>query len=449
MVALWSAALPKLRVQLGERNFIAWIEPMRCVEADETLQLEVPSQFFLNWVEKNFLCAIADTVAGLRGEPLPVRLVLSDGERAAPQREPTPVVETREVKTEAAARAPRAPRIGQLVPHFKFDNFVVGPSNEMAFRTARSISEHPGKIYNPVVLHGGVGLGKTHLINAIAHELLRRRARVVVACLSAEAFMNQLITSLRQDQMNGFRARFRLVDALILDDIQFLAGKERTQEEFFHTFNALHGAQKQIVLTSDQPPTKIEAIEQRLRSRFEGGLIAEVKPPTREMRVEIVHSKAGQKGIELPGEVAEVLVRRSGASVRELEGALNRVLGFAAVCQRPITVELTEDALGPLQANRRPVSVEVIQKTVSQRFGVTVADLRSHRRGRQVSFPRQIAMYLSRTVAQASYPRIGEQFGGRDHSSVMYAVRIIEGRRTQDSEIDEVLAGIESELRDH
>jgi chromosomal replication initiator protein len=261
--------------------------------------------------------------------------------------------------------------------------------------------------------------------------------------------MNQLITSLRQDQMNGFRARFRLVDALILDDIQFLAGKERTQEEFFHTFNALHGAQKQIVLTSDQPPTKIEALEQRLRSRFEGGLIAEVKPPTREMRVEIVHAKAAQKGIELPGEVAEVLVRRSGASVRELEGALNRVLGFAAVCQRPITIELAEDALGPLQANKRPVSVEVIQKAVSQRFGITVADLRSHRRGRQVSFPRQIAMYLSRTVAQASYPRIGEQFGGRDHSSVMYAVRTIEGRRTQESEVEEVLAGIESELRDH
>jgi chromosomal replication initiator protein len=249
--------------------------------------------------------------------------------------------------------------------------------------------------------------------------------------------------------MSSFRDRFRLVDALILDDIQFLSGKERTQEEFFHTFNALHDSGKQIVLTSDQPPSTIKGLEPRLRSRFEGGLIADIQPPTRAMRIEIVHSKAVQKGIKLPPEVAEVLVRRSGASVRELEGALNRVLGVAAVSGRPISAQLAEDALGPLEANRRPVSVEAIQQTVSHRFGLTVADLRSHRRNRQVSFPRQIAMYLSRTIARASFPRIAEQFGGRDHSSVMYAVRTIENRRSAETSVDQVLVGIESELRDH
>jgi len=344
-------------------------------------------------------------------------------------------------------RAARAPKIGRLVSHYTFETFIVGAANEVAFQAARAVSAAPGGRFNPMFLHGGVGLGKTHLINAIAHELLRRSGRLNVACLSAESFMNALITSLRQDQMNAFRERFRQVDALILDDVQFLAGKERTQEEFFHTFNALHGAAKQIVLTSDKAPSAIAGLEQRLRSRFEGGLIADVHPPTREMRLAILRAKAVAQGLALTDAVADLLVQRSGASVRELEGALNRVSAMAAVRGTAITPELAVVALGPYARARPSVSVETIQETISTRFGLSVADLVSHRREREVSYPRQLAMYLSRMVAEASFPAIAEKFGGRDHSTVMYAVQRIETRRAADADVDQMLAGLEGELR--
>jgi len=341
----------------------------------------------------------------------------------------------------------RAPKIGQLVSNYTFDTFVVGATNEVAFQAAQAVSAAPGKRFNPVFLHGGVGLGKTHLINAIAHELLRRRTRMQVACLPAESFMNLLIVALKEDKMNGFRDRFRQIDALILDDVQFLAGKERTQEEFFHTFNALYGNEKQIVLTSDKPPAAITGLEQRLRSRFEGGLIADIHPPTREMRLAILRAKADAAGIELSAEVADVLVQRSGTSVRELEGALNRVWAMAAVRGTQMTPELAASALGPYARPRNTVSVEIIQQLVSNKFGLSVADLVSHRREREVSYPRQVAMYLSRTLAEASFPAIAEKFGGRDHSTVMYAVRSIEMRRAQESAVDQLLLGMESELR--
>ncbi len=443
MEELWASVLSDLREVLGERNFLAWIEPVELIPAEEELLLQVPSVFFQSWIERYFLKTIRGTVERKLGRSCPIRFVISQ-DRTAVRAE-----RAKRLTKPAEVQRSRAPRIGRLIPHYMFDSFVVGPSNEMAFRTACSVCERPGRSFNPVFLHGGVGLGKTHLINAIAHELLRRRARTVVACLSAENFMNQLITSLRQDQMPNFRERFRRVDALILDDIQFLSGKERTQEEFFHTFNALQTNEKQIVLTSDQPPSAIVGIEKRLRSRFEGGLIADIHPPTREMRVAIVHAKANRKGVEVPPDVAEVLVRRSGVSVRELEGALNRVIGMADVRGVPLSVELANDALGPLDAHRPGVSVESIQQTVSHRFGLQISDLTSRRRGRQISFPRQIAMYLSRTVAQASFPRIAQEFGNRDHTTVMYAVRTIESQRTNDAAVDQVLVGIEAELREY
>jgi len=444
MEALWSAALPLLRQHVGERNFTAWIEPIRCLGAEGEVRLEVPSRFFQSWVTRHFLSTIRDTMAELSGAPCPVRVVVAV-ESPAERRVPAPVAA--EAVATPVPRPVRTPKIGRLVPHYTFETFVVGAANEVAFRAAQAVSAAPGKRFNPVFLHGGVGLGKTHLINAIAHELLRRRFRLQVACLSAESFMNALITSLRQDQMNAFRERFRQVDALILDDVQFLAGKERTQEEFFHTFNALYGSEKQIVLTSDKPPAAINGLEQRLRSRFEGGLIADVHPPTREMRLAILRAKASAGGIDLSPDVADLLVLRSGTSVRELEGALNRVSAMAAVRGTAITPELAAAALGPYARARDTVSVEVIQELVSSRFGLSVADLVSHRREREVSYPRQLAMYLSRTLAEASFPTIAEKFGGRDHSTVMYAVKVIETRRAADAAVDQTLLGIEGELR--
>jgi chromosomal replication initiator protein len=442
MEALWSAALPLLRQHVGDRNFTAWIEPIRCLDADGEVRLEVPSRFFQSWVTRHFLSTIRDTMSQLSGAPCAVRVVIATdaaGERRVALPPPPP-------SAAPAPRPVRAPKIGRLVAHYTFDTFVVGAANEVAFQAAQAVSAAPGKRFNPVFLHGGVGLGKTHLVNGIAHELLQRRARMQIACLSAESFMNALITSLRQDQMNAFRDRFRQVDALILDDVQFLAGKERTQEEFFHTFNALHGKERQIVLTSDKPPAAINGLEQRLRSRFEGGLIADIHPPTREMRLAILRSKAVACGIELSPEVAEVLVQRSGISVRELEGALNRVAAMAAVRGTAITPELAGAALGPY-TRRSTVSVETIQQFVGKRFGLSVADLISHRREREVSYPRQLAMYLSRTLAEASFPTIAEKFGGRDHSTVMYAVKVIETRRAAEPPVDQILLNFEGELR--
>ena len=443
MEAIWSAALPLLRQHVGDRNFTAWIEPIRCRDADGEVRLEVPSRFFQSWVTRHFLSTIRDTMSELSGAPCAVRVIVADG----------PSLERRVAPTAAPASAPepprpaRVPKIGRLVSHYTFETFVVGAANEVAFRAAQAVSAAPGKRFNPVFLHGGVGLGKTHLVNAIAHELLSRRARMQIACLPAESFMNALITSLRQDQMNAFRERFRQVDALILDDVQFLAGKERTQEEFFHTFNALYGNEKQIVLTSDKPPSAITGLEQRLRSRFEGGLLADIHPPTREMRLAILRGKAVVSGIELSPEVAELLVQRSGASVRELEGALNRVSAIAAVRGSAITPELAAAALGPFARTRHMVSVETIQELVGERFGLSVAELISHRREREVSYPRQLAMYLSRTMAEASFPSIAEKFGGRDHSTVMYAVKVIETRRAVEASVDQMLLGMEGELR--
>jgi chromosomal replication initiator protein len=462
MEGIWSAALPALREQLGERNFVTWIAPIRCIEAGDEIRLEVASSFFQQWVTRHFLPTIEATLARVLGVPCTVRLVIApDGDARAERKSPAASPAVPE-KTAVAAAADRIsapidvvegppidqPRIGSVSRRYTFDNFIVGEANRVAFQAAQTVSRAPGRRFSPVFVHGGTGLGKTHLINALARDMLARQGRRFrIACLAAESFMNTLIASLRRDEMNAFRERFRQLDALILDDVQFLAGKERTQEEFFHTFNSLYAAQKQIVLTSDKPPSAIDGLECRLRSRFEGGLIADIHPPTPEMRVAIVAAKAKEQQVDLAPEVVELIVSRAGPSVRELEGVLNCVLATAGVRAAPITRELTEAALRPFPVHRATVSVEKVQETVSVRFGLSVHDLISHRRGRDLSYPRQLAMYLSRTIAEESFGRIGDKFGGRDHSTVMYAVRSIEARRKSEPAVEQMLSGIESDLR--
>jgi len=441
MMAEWLEALPRVRQVVGERNFETWIEPIHCVKDENGFVLQVSSRFFLEWVARHFLPVIRQALT-MEGGPAPalrMAIAAAPAPEAAP-RSPAP--------TDKPARSatPRPPKIGHLVADYTFDAFVVGEANEVACRAARSVTEAPGRRFNPLFVWGGVGLGKTHLINALAHELLNRRQRRRVACLAAETFMNSLISALRQHQMDAFRNGFREVDVLILDDVQFLAGKERTQEEFFHTFNALHTAGNQIVLTSDKPPHAIAELEQRLRSRFEGGLIADIHPPTSAMRVAIAKKKAALHGVELPLEVAQLVAQRSGPSVRELEGALTRVLATSALRGVPLDAALVETLLAPLDRNNR-LSVEIIQERVSEHFHVSVGDLKSHRRDRAVTYARQIAMYLSRTMAEVSFPSIAEQFGNRDHSTVMHAVRAVEDRRRQDPTIGSVLLTLESELR--
>ncbi|MBI1817925.1 MAG: chromosomal replication initiator protein DnaA [Deltaproteobacteria bacterium] len=443
MEELWSAALPLLRQQVGERNFVTWIEPIRCTSDREGVCLEVPNRFFQEWITRHFLATIRNTLAAVAGDARAVRAVVSST-WAAPV---PPALPPLPARRERATTAARVPKIGQLVAHYTFKTFVVGDANQVAYQAAVSVAEQPGRRFNPLFLHGGVGLGKTHLANALAHEMLVHNPRQRLACLSAESFMNSLITSLRQDQMAQFRDRFRHVDALILDDVQFLAGKERTQEEFFHTFNTLYGNGKQIVLTSDKPPAAIAGLEQRLKSRFEGGLIADVHPPTLAMRVAILQQKAAALFCALPDEVAWVLARTGGPSVRELEGALNRLIATATLRGLPISAELAQQASRPFAERPTPASIEAVQEAVGQHFNVSLADLKSHRRERSLAHARQVAMYLCRVVADASFPAIAEKFGGRDHSTVMHAVRVVEQRRAADPALGDAILMLESALR--
>jgi chromosomal replication initiator protein len=436
----WLAALARLRQEVGERNFTTWIEPIRCCRDESGLRLEVASRFFQEWVTRHFLANIRAALSEGSSKVSAVRIVVATNATM-------PAASPAERPPARRSGAPQTPKIGRLVPDYTFDNFVVGHANEVSYQAARSVAEVPGRRYNPFFLWGGVGLGKTHLVNALAHELLARPPRRRMACLSAEAFMNTLITSLRHDQMAAFRDRFRDVDVLILDDVQFLAGKERTQEEFFHTFNALYAAGKQVVLTSDKPPHAIAELEQRLRSRFEGGLIADIHPPTADMRIAIVMKKAALQGVEVPEAVARVVAERSGPSVRELEGALTRVLATAALQGIRLDAEMVQRVLAPVVPPPRTISVEAIQQAVSQHFRLSVEDLKSHNRAKSLAFARQVAMYLSRTIADASFPSIADKFGGRDHSTVMYAVRTVEQKRTRDPETGLLLSNLEQELR--
>lgn len=437
----WLAVLPRLRQQVGERNFTTWIEPIQCAKDENGFRLEVSSRFFQEWVSRHFLGCIRDSFAEATGTETDIRLVVRPELAGAAKPHATAVCPP------AAAPRPRTPKMGHLVPEYTFDTFVVGSANEVAYEAARAVTEARGRRFNPYFVWGGVGLGKTHLVNALAHELLRRPPRCRMACLPAEAFMNTLITALRQDHMAAFRDRFRDVDVLILDDVQFLAGKERTQEEFFHTFNALYAAGRQIVLTSDKPPHAIAELEQRLRSRFEGGLIADIHPPTPEMRVAILMKKAARQGVSLPAEVASLVAQRSGPSVRELEGALTRVLATAALRGVSLDHALVDRLLAPLTPVAVHVSVEAIQHIVSEHFHLSIDDLKSHRRERLVTFARQVAMYLSRTVAESSFPSIAEKFGGRDHSTVIHAVRAVEQKCGADAATGNLLAALEREIR--
>lgn len=337
---------------------------------------------------------------------------------------------------------------GQLVPRFTFDTFVVGASNQFAHAAARAVAGRPAKHYNPLFLYGGVGLGKTHLVSAIGHHIRRNQPQVQVAYLTAEEFTTQLIDSLRKERMDAFRSACRRVDVLILEDVQFLAGRERTQEEFFHTFNTLYANHRQIILTSDKVPRDIGGLEERLRNRFEWGLIADIQPPDMETRVAILERKAEIDGLRLPREVAMYVASVVKTNVRELEGCLTRLGLYASLRNRPITLEFAEEVLPPVLLPRsQNVTVEKIQATVARHFSLHLRDLLSRSRARQVVVPRQIAMFLTRELTNASFPAIGDAFGGRDHSTVIHACALIKRRVTCDQDLQRAITKLTDELR--
>ena len=371
-----------------------------------------------------------------------VKVVFEINEKSVDETNPEKTVKRDERDRERLQKS-----ITNLVPKYTFQNFVVGASNQFAHAACVAVANQPGDHYNPLFIYGGVGLGKTHLVNAIGHQAASQRSGLKIVYLSSESFMNELIGSLRRDKMDEFKKKFRNVDVLILDDVQFIAGKERTQEEFFHTFNSLYESHKQIVITSDKFPKEIPGIEDRLRNRFEWGLIADIQPPDMETRVAILQKKAENEGVQLPHDVAFFLATNIDSNVRELEGSLTRLGAFSSLTKATITVELAKDVLhNTLKNAQREITVENIQKTICEYFNVKIGDLKAKRRTQNIALPRQVAMYLCRKYTESSFPTIGDKFGGRDHSTVIHASKTIERKIKEDPHMQTTIEKLERNL---
>lgn len=425
MQQAWKRTLEILRDRIESSDFDTLIGRLYPVAVrGRNLLLEAPNKPAVDLIAQRYLPMIEEVLSHAVGAP--VRIVLQPP--GAVQQELFPLAPP-------AAPAPlvNRKRPSSLIPKYTFDNFVVGASNQFAHAASKAVANQPGDHYNPLFIYGGVGLGKTHLANAIGHQILDQHPTRRVVYLSSESFMNELITALRRDRMDDFKGRFQRIDVLILDDVQFLAGRERTQEEFFHTFNSLYEAHRQIVLTSDKFPKEIPDLEERLRNRFEWGLIADIQPPDMETRVAILQKKAEAESIDLPHDVAMFLAANIDSNVRELEGSLTRLGAFASLNKCEISVEFARQVLQSiLREKDSTVTIESIQKAVCEFFHVRLAELRSKKRTRTIAVPRQVAMYLCRRHTQASFPTIGERFGGRDHSTAIHAMQVIEQRVKED-----------------
>jgi chromosomal replication initiator protein len=432
MKDLWNTILERLEDKLDARELKTWFEPTRQVSFVEgpgspALTISVPSGVFAEWISSRHGVLLADAAAQ---SGFPGLAILYE-----PQRVPG---------RPALAPAPAIPATVSrglvLNPRFTFDTFVVGPSNQFAHAAARAVGESPSRSYNPLFLYGGVGLGKTHLMHAIAHEVLLRAPGMRVLYLSAERFLNELINALRFERMHEFKQRYRELDVLLVDDVQFIAGKDSTQEEFFHTFNALHDAQKQIVLTSDALPKEIPTLEERLRSRFEWGLIADIQPPNLEMKVAILRKKAAAEKVEIPNDVALYIAGSVRSNVRELEGRLNRVLAFSSLTGKPLSVELARETLKDILGTEetRAVPAEIL-KLVAAHYGLRVSDMKAKSNAKPIAFPRQVAMFLCRKLTGLSYPEIGRLFNDKHHSTVMHSVEKIERLAEDDANFRKVI----------
>jgi chromosomal replication initiator protein len=436
----WTQALADIKEHIGAQNFETWIAPIRFVSRNKhEVVLDVPNKFFRDWLTEHYVSKLEDLLSATAKHP--VRVVFQVNERAAKLPHPEKVAK----KDDKERDKPLRPN--NLVAKYTFENFVIGASNQFAHAACVAVANQPGDNYNPLFIYGGVGLGKTHLVNAIGHQATAQRPGLKVVYLSSESFMNELIGSLRRDKMDEFKRKFRNVDILILDDVQFIAGKERTQEEFFHTFNSLYESHKQIVITSDKFPKEIPGIEDRLRNRFEWGLIADIQPPDMETRVAILQKKAEVEAVQLPHDVAIFLASNIDSNVRELEGSLTRLGAFASLTKATITIDLAKDVLrNTLNGAKREITVENIQKTICDYFNLKIGDLKAKRRTQNIALPRQVAMYLCRKHTETSFPAIGDKFGGRDHSTVIHASRTIERKIKEDPHMQTTIEKLERNL---
>jgi chromosomal replication initiator protein len=434
--AVWQHVLEHIRRNITEVEYHTWFERIRPLGIREgVLELAVPTSFALDWIKRHYAPLIQEAL-GLLGAQVPRFELLVVPGAAQP------------VQVDIFQAAPQADQgKSKLNPKYTFENFVVGPNNNLAHAAAVAVAESPGKAYNPLFIYGGVGLGKTHLMHAVGHSVAKRFPNLKIEYVSTETFTNELINAIREDRMAEFRERYRSVDLLLVDDIQFIAGKERTQEEFFHTFNALFEAHKQIILSSDRPPKDILTLEARLRSRFEWGLITDIQPPDLETRIAILKMNAEQRGLRIGEDVLEYIARQVTSNIRELEGALMRVVAYASLNGVELTRQVAAKALSDIFAPREvEVDPQEIVRVVAEHFGLRPEDLVGGGRRKEVVLPRQMAMFLVRELTRASLPEIGQLFGGRDHTTVLYAIQKVQELSESDREVQAILRALKEKV---
>ncbi len=453
--SIWDQVLARIETKVNQHIFSTWFKPTTFV-ADEGSQLRilVPNALFSNWLNKHYSFVIEEALVEVNRKGSTVAFVTED----APAERPSAGLGAPD-KGQSAADSMRSnaaavtdegdnAQSGKLAPRYSFDAFIVGPSNQFAHAACRAVAEAPSRSYNPLFIYGGVGLGKTHLMHAIGHYVVTHLSGLKLTYISSERFMNEMINAVRYDRILDFRERYRSVDVLLVDDIQFIAGKEGTQNEFFHPFNALYDAQKQIVISSDCPPHEIPSLEERLRSRFEWGLIADIQAPDLETKVAILRKKAEAEGIPLPDNVAIYIAGKIKSNIRELEGSLIRLIAYASLTGREISLALAQDVLrNVLQHDDRAVTIEIIQKFVSDYYQLKLGELKSRNNSKSIALPRQVAMYLCKSLTNASLPEIGRSFGGKHHSTVIHSIRKIDNLRQRDADFNSLINNLTESFR--
>lgn len=437
---LWEKILTQIAGKVGESSFELWFKPMKLAQIKEkNVIFEIPNRFFREWIDDNYPAILSEAIEAETGQQVMVKFRVIDKEDEALKKIDTKLENRR---TKLASRGI------YLNPKYTFGSFVVGPSNQFAHAAAQRVAENPGTSYNPLFLYGGVGLGKTHLMNAIGNVIVDHNPNVVVHYVSAEQFVNEVVTALRHERMGEFKEKYRNADVLLVDDIQFIAGKTTTQEEFFHTFNALYSKQKQIVISSDRAPIDISDITDRMRSRFSMGLIADIQAPEVETKVAILYKKADAERMKLPEDVAYFIASRVKSNIRELEGCLIKIGAHASLAGVPVDLSLAKTVLKDLIADEdKPVNVEGIQKVVCEFFGLKLNDLKAKRRTREISNARQIAMYICKQLTNLSLSEIGSLFGGKDHATVIYACKQVEEKRQRDETLNKTIENIIKRLK--
>ncbi|MFC7678974.1 chromosomal replication initiator protein DnaA [Paenibacillus sp. GCM10028914] len=438
---LWQQILSIIQTKLSKPSFDTWFKATKALTLnDHSVVISAPTTFAVEWLESRYTKLVSSTVYEVMGKQVEVRFVIEEAKPSEPApQQPSPPLQVSSDEIQSH----------MLNPKYTFDTFVIGSGNRFAHAASLAVAEAPAKAYNPLFLYGGVGLGKTHLMHAIGHYILEHNPSSKVVYISSEKFTNEFINSIRDNRAESFRNKYRSVDILLIDDIQFLAGKESTQEEFFHTFNALHEERKQIIISSDRPPKEIPTLEERLRSRFEWGLITDIQPPDLETRIAILRKKAKAENLDIPNEAMMYIANQIDTNIRELEGALIRVVAYSSLTNQDVTTHLAAEALKDIIPSSRPrmITIQDIQQKVGEYYNLRMEDFKARKRTKAVAFPRQIAMYLSRELTDYSLPKIGEAFGGRDHTTVIHAHEKISQALKADQDLFKVVNNLTEKIK--